>query len=272
MKNYNVRLVGYASLCIFLYILSISVFIYFNNKYTRDVSGNTEEFLTKLYDIDRNLRGSVFKLQNDIIFLPKIFTDNRREIIIKNVIDNFPVEEKVKIFGWDSYAQFFSRTEKRDLGSGIAIANVYGDKLYFSYGVLDENGDFSNAIERIRLRSNNPESDLARLQNIISTAYSSPNTSSNFEEKIATLKKITTDTVFASEKTRIEYLGNEKDITLAAKNLAEANKEKRQQRLQLGLVVITCNMLLLVLLTCIMRNKSSQRTPEKCAYEANPAA
>jgi len=246
-------------LILFLTISNIMTFliIYFFNINSTNYD-EINNYIINRNDTDKELRRAIVELQNKITNLPKLFTVDKREIIINRINNEFTVESTETVRGRDNYISEFSRSDKKDISSGKIVPNIYNNNLFYSYGVLNTQGEFSKEIKKNKISSKNPQHDIAIIQEIIKSASDIEISSANYEEKIATLKRIATDSSFEAEKIRMKFLGNENDATLADKTLLENTRKKNDNNMVGSGIAVVCNVVIFLALTGLLgRNKRS---------------
>jgi hypothetical protein len=77
---------------------------------------------------DSNLRAQIVSLQKKIVNLPKIFTKNKRLLLVEKIGSNFTIESSEKITEKEVIAKFFSRDERKELFSGRIIVQTANNK------------------------------------------------------------------------------------------------------------------------------------------------
>jgi hypothetical protein len=190
---------------------------------------------------DSNLRAQIVSLQKKIVNLPKIFTKNKRLLLVEKIGSNFTIESSEKITEKEVIAKFFSRDERKELFSGRIIVQTANNKLYYAIGLMDENGEFTDVVERNQLQSKNLSADFEKLTSIVNAELSEDKDKINYEEKIALLKQICIDSAFEAEKTRLEFVSKERDAVQTNKKLIQATQGYNQEWLQAVLAILSGN-------------------------------
>lgn len=204
--------------------------------------------------IDTNLRSQIVTLQKKIVNLPKIFTKNTRSLLIEKINANFNIESSDKISSKEALTIIFSRDERKEIFSGKIVAQKVDNKLFYAVGLMNDNGEFTDSVERTQLQSKNIGADFDKLVAIINSDLSDENNKYFYEEKISLLKQICIDSAFESEKTRLEFVSKENDITQINNKFIQANLENHKEWLKVVLAIIGVNALcFLVLAGCYKR-------------------
>jgi len=269
MKPSNVK----NKLVIFIIISNIITFliIYFFNINSKNYD-EINNYIINRNNTDKELRSSIVELQNKITNLPKLFTVDRREVIINRINNEFTVEHTEIVRGRDNYNSEFSRLDKKDISSGKIVANIFKDNLFYSYGLLNTQGEFSEEIKRNKIYSKNPQHDIVRIQEIIKSASDLDISSADYEGKIATLKRIATDSSFEAEQIRMKFLGNENDAILADKTLLENTRKKNDNNMIGSGIAVACNVVIFLALTGILgRNNRSVNRQQEGLEEVSPS-
>jgi methyl-accepting chemotaxis protein len=237
----------------------IGILLYNNEHSAQNIERMVGEVLAIRKRVDLHLRETIVRLQRELITLPQLFVTDPKQAILKQVQHDFTVEEQQQLVGREAYAAFFSRTERRDLAKGLPVTKVDNSKLMLSFGVLDEQGVFTDAVMRMHLTSTQPNVDLARLRQLVAAASAKGHNLSDLEKKIEVLRKAATDKSIEAEKTRTEILGYVDYIKAKEHQMAQANAQRRSFSLMAGLAAIVGNVLVLFLLTRFIVEKPLRR-------------
>lgn len=238
MKKSKIVLVA---VTISLYVISAFALWHLHKTNTLKTLQEINSFNHERETIDSNLRTQIVSLQKKLVNLPKIFTKNRGMLLTEKIGANFTIESREKITEKDVIAKFFSRDERKELFSGKIIVQTANNKLYYAVGLIDENGEFTDVVERNQLQSKNVGADLEKLTAIVNSELSENNDKGNYEEKIALLKRICIDSAFEAEKTRLEFVSKERDVSQTNKKLIQATHGNNQAWLQAVLAILSGN-------------------------------
>jgi len=209
--------------------------------------------------IDSNLRAQIVALQKKIVNLPKIFSKNKRAIQVEMIHANFSVLSTETIAEKEIINQLYSRDQRKDLFAGRVVVQLLDNNLFYSIGVTDQDGEYSGAVEKNLLQSRNAGVDFERLTAIVNSDLSEENGKVNYQEKIAILKQICIDSAFEAEKTRIEFVSNERDVAKINKKFVEATQGYNQQWMNTVLAILAGNVLFAILFVLVFFRKSSHR-------------
>ena len=210
--------------------------------------------------IDSNLRAQIVGLQNKIIKIPKIFSKNKRAILVDMIHANFAIEATEKISEKEIINQLFTRDQRKDLFAGKIIVQTLNDQLFYSVGVTDENGEYTGAVEKNLLQSKNVGADFQRVIAIVNSELSEENGKVDYEEKISILKQMSIDSAFEAEKTRIEFVSNERDVAKINKRFVESTQGYHSDWLNMVLMVLAGNLLFAIVFVIVFfRNRPQQR-------------
>lgn len=227
----------------------IGALLFANNRTAHAIEQMTSEVLAIRERIDVNLRATIVRLQNEFVALPQLFAVDPKKAIIAKVEQDFQLRERQRLAGRESYASLFSRTEKRDLANGQVVVQSGPDSLFLSQGLFDEQGAFTEEVERLHLASSQPQQDQERLHALIKSVQASLVSNVGFEDKITVLRELAADKSIEAEKSRNEMLGYIDDINHHEQRMAEANRQQRRFNLTAGLAAILGNVLVLFFLT-----------------------
>lgn len=231
----------FAAVTISFYAISSFALWHYHQTSSVKTVQEIQSFNHERESIDSNLRAQIVSLQKKIVNLPKIFTKNKRSLLVEKIGSNFTVESSEKITDKEVIAKFFSRDERKELYAGRIIIQTANNKLYYAIGLMDDNGEFTDTVERNQLQSNNLRDDFEKLTSIVTAELAEDNDKINYQEKIALLKQICIDSAFDAEKTRLEFVSKEKDITQTNKKLLQATHGYSQEWLLAVLAILTGN-------------------------------
>lgn len=224
-----------------LYVISSFALWHFHKANTVKALQEIDSVNHERETIDSNLRAQIVSLQKEIVDLPKIFTKNRRLLLVEKIGSNFTIESSEKITEKEAIAKLFSRDERKELISGRIIVQTDNNKLYYAIGLMDENGEFSDVVERNQLQSIDLNADFEQLTSIVNSDFPENNNKINYEEKIALLKQICIDSAFEAEKTRLEFVSKERDVAQTNKKLIQATLGYNQEWLLAVLAILSGN-------------------------------
>ncbi|WP_306549351.1 methyl-accepting chemotaxis protein [Desulfobulbus sp.] len=237
----------------------IGALLLVNHRATEAAEQRTAEVLAIRERVDVNLRETIVRLQKEFVALPQLFAVDAKKTIVERVEREFQVQDRQRLAGRESYGALFSRTEKRDLANGQTVAKIEDNELTLSLGLFDAQGGFASEVERLRLVSSQPETDLERLQTLINAAQAETQNSAGFEDKVALLRGVAADKSLEAEKSRTEILGFVDEINVHERQMAEASQEHRRFSLTVGLAAMAGNALVLFLLTRIIVERPLRR-------------
>jgi hypothetical protein len=209
--------------------------------------------------IDSNLRAQIVGLQNKIVKIPKIFSKNKRAVLIDMIHANFATEATEKISDKGVINQLFSREQRKDLFAGKIVVQTLNNQLFYSVGVTDEHGEYTGVVEKSLLQSKNVAADFQRVTAMVNSDLPEENGKVNYEEKISILKQMSIDSAFEAEKTRIEFVSNERDVAKINKRFVESTQGYHSDWLNMVLMVLAGNILFAIVFVIVFfRNRPPQ--------------
>lgn len=227
----------------------IGALLFVNHRATSRLEAMMADVLAIREQVDVNLRQAIVGLQNEFIGLPKLFNTDPKAMVLEQVEREFPIRERQRLSGRESYAALYSRTEKRDLANGLMVITLENDQPVLTYGIVDAEGVFTADIERLLLASRQADADLERLRTLLDSAHSKANSPTAMEEKIGRLRGLAADKSIEAEKSRTEILGYIDQITQQEQRMHEASRQQRRFSLSAGLAAIAINVMVLFFLT-----------------------
>ncbi len=237
-----------------LYIISSAVLWHIHKENNLKMLKEIDALYHERGAIDSNLRSQIVTLQKKIVNLPKIFTKNTRSVLIERINSNFKIESSEIITSKEALTIIFSRNERKEIFSGKIVAQTVDNKLFYTVGLMNDHGEFTDSVERTQLQSKNLGTDFDKLIALINSDLSEESNKNFYEEKIFLLKQICIDSAFESEKTRLEFVSKENDITQINNKFIQANHEYHKDWLKVVLAIFSVNVLcFLVLASCFSR-------------------
>ena len=257
----NKSKIVFVAVTLLLYIGSSFALWHYHQANTLRTLQEIESFNHDRETIDSNLRAQIVGLQKKIVNLPKIFTKNKQSVLVEKIRSTFTSESSEKITEKEVITKFFSRDERKELFAGRIILQTVNNKLYYALGLTDENGEFTGVVERNQLQSNNVSADFEKLTSIVNSELPADNTKVNYEEKIALLKQICIDSAFEAEKTRLEFVSKERDVTQINKKLIQSTQGNNQEWLQVVLALLGFNILCALVLALWSSRRKDREKP-----------
>lgn len=249
----------FATVTILLFFASAFVWRHLDQGNDARILKEIESLYRERESIDSNLRGQIVGLQKKMVNLPKIFSKNKRGVLIEMIQADFAVEASEKITDREVINKLFSREERKDLFAGRIVVQTVNNQLFFSLGIIDESGDYSGAVQRNLLQTKNLRADFEKLQAITNADISEDTGKVNYQEKIALLKQICIDAAFDAEKTRIEFVSNERDVAKINNTLIAAIEDLKQDRQQTIFLILGGNLFAAIILASVLfRPKSGK--------------
>ena len=232
--------------------LFIGALLYVNYQSSLTVQQTVDDVLQIREQLSSNLRSAIFQLQKEFISLPEFFKVDRRAEILSAVDRDFQVASRETLTGRQAYRPLYSRTERRDLARNRMVLQERDGKVVLSYGLLDEENNFTQTVERLTLRSPDPAGDAARLRELIGRLDDQSGEAEALQQKIRELGVRVADESLKAEKTRNEILDHVEEINAMEKKLAAVRDQQQRFTLGMGLLAIFANMVVLFFLIRII--------------------
>lgn len=228
--------------------ISIGSLLYVNVKSSEKISEKVDEVLSIHQQLSSNLREEIVSLQNDFLRLPDLFQANSHARIMETINNNFTLIEKQFLKGREEYTQYFGRKERRDLTQNKFITQLNSGLLTISRGIFDEQGQFTDSVERIILATNDPENDLRRLEELVTTFSSEASSDKTLEVKVYELGALVANVGLEAEKTRNEILDHVDSISDMEQQLDTFRIDQKRYTVGAAGFAIFANMLVLFFL------------------------
>lgn len=230
----------------------IGSLLYFNLNSSRIVEQTVNQVLEIREKLNSNLRVAVVELQNRFLSLPGFFRIDPHASIVENIKREFEVTDSKTIEGRESYANLFSRNERRDLSKRKFVVQVEKGQIKVSSGIFDDAGNFKDSVEQLTLACKNIEEGVELLKTIIVQSSGEADSALALKQKIAQLSGIVADTALQAEKTRNEILYHVETINTMEHKLSETRVRQRKFTMVMGGIAIVANMVVLFILVRII--------------------
>lgn len=213
------------------------------------------EALAKLRDtLSDNLREEIVHLQDKYLQIPQYLEVDPTKDILNWIKKNHPVKSEQVIEGRSNYKSFFSRTQRRDIGNGRFVVHVMDGTLMLSAGVMDEQGEFKDAVKMLSLTSDSPDQDKEIVNSKIEKMNSADN-SDALKQNIASLIGLLADEAIEAEKTRNEIVQFVEGIAKEDEAIKLFGEEKQRLTFYIAAATVILNLVVLYLLTWFIVEK-----------------
>lgn len=186
--------------------LCIGTLIYINWNENRKIDQQTKDLMIIKDQLGANLRKTISDLQNKYLRISDHFSVDPKADILGWIENQYPGASRQMIKGRKKYRKQYNRTGRRDLGKGQFVVSVIDGHLIVSHGILDANGEFTDAVEQIQVDSTSIDSDTSRIKAFIDEASGETNSFASLENKINEMKSMLADEAIMAEKTRNEIV------------------------------------------------------------------
>ena len=220
----------------------------------RQVFQKNEELTQLRETLSDNLREEIVHLQEKYLQIPKLLEVDPTKAIMGWLSQHHPVKSEAVIEGRSHYKSYFSRTQRRDIGKGNFIPHIVDGKLMLSHGLLDDAGNFKDAVKIMELSSSDPEADQKRVADQINTLYGADN-SDTLKQNIAALTGLLADEAIKAEKTRNEIVQFVQRIATEDEAIQLFGQQKQRLTLYIAIATIILNLLVLHFLTWFIVEK-----------------
>ena len=220
----------------------------------QQVSQKNEELTQLRETLSDNLREEIVHLQEKYLQIPKLLEVDPTKAIMGWISQHHPVKSETVVEGRSHYKSYFSRTQRRDIGKGNFISHIVDGKLMLSHGLLDDAGNFKDAVKIMELSSSDPEADQKRVADQINALHGADN-SDTLKQNIAALTGLLADEAIKAEKTRNEIVQFVQRITAEDEAIQLFGQQKQRLTLYIAIATIILNLLVLHFLTWFIVEK-----------------
>jgi methyl-accepting chemotaxis protein len=230
----------------------IGILYYANSRLNRSVESKVEDLLLIHEQLGRNLRETVFALQKKYLALPDFFQTDVHGQITTYLERNFQISGNEILKGRDQYGHFYSREERRDLAQGTSVVQSQTDGLIVSLGLQDTAGNFSEAVQRITLRSDLPEQDRLSILDVIFSIRQQAHSGDALQARLSELTGLLADEALQAENTRNQILYQVDRLSAEEELLDEARTKRERTILTISLLTLAINLVVLFFITRIL--------------------
>lgn len=225
--------------------LCIGILLYVNVTAFFQIASKTNALLELNASMNRHLRSGIFDLQKKYLEIPKFLETDAAQDILTWMRQTFPIEKEETINGTDQYRFFFDRTQRRDVSMGKFVPVPEKGTVVVSKGLMNRDGNFSDAVLRIFIKSEHPDLDIEKINAQLDMIESSMDTPDLIKQKIMDLKSLLADDAIAAETARNEILYKIEDIRKQESALLAYRQEKRNTIGIIAVLAIVINFALL---------------------------
>jgi len=236
LKNISIRSSISAKIIISVATASTLCFctlIYSNWYWDNQISQKYANLLDIQKSLNENLKASIVNLQLKMLTIPDNLKVDPKADIIKWVKTNYALDKEEKITDRDAYKKQYDRTQRRDLSKGLFAVTTDNEKFIVSWGILDNEGKFTDTVDRLLFKSQKTTEDAKTVADQILKIQEQSNNKDAIMNKISQLNIMLADEMMAAEKRRVEILNYTDKI---AENEKALDNSKRQRNLNIALI------------------------------------
>ncbi len=226
----------------------IGALLYVNVRSSNTVEKKVDEVLAIREKLSSNLRDAIVSLQQEFLGLPEFFRIDPKAQVIAAIERDFRITNRRIIRGRAEYSPLYTRKQRRDLSQNKYIVQAINGELTVSFGETDEDGNFTDNVQRFILASSSPVEDTARLSELIDQTVSEANGADALRGKVRELSVKVADSGLAAETTRNEILAHIEEIRAMEEELQAIRRQQRTFSVSMGVIAILANMLVLFVL------------------------
>ncbi|MBB1094465.1 methyl-accepting chemotaxis protein, partial [Rhodopseudomonas palustris] len=212
------------------------------------VESNVNEVLSIREQDSRHLRETIVSLQDKMLSFNSYLKVNPENQIRDWLNDNFNLVEAIKLVGRDSWQDFFDRNQRRDLTRHKTVITGAKDTFTVSFGLMQENGDFTGNIENRVYALPQGVSPVAVKTQINKIAEQTSDDGA-LKVNLDQLATVIADEVLKAEQTRTEILQFAETIGKKEKDLLQTKRQNKKFILGISGIVCLVNLLVIFLLT-----------------------
>ncbi|MBT3806490.1 MAG: hypothetical protein HOG03_18100 [Desulfobacula sp.] len=226
-------------------IFCMGLLVYINLQAFSQVGIETQSLLDINGAMNKDLRASIFDLQQKYLDIPKLLQVDAADEVKAWIKYNYKIDKAEIIEGSENYRKLFNRSQRRDISKGNFVVQQNEEILILSKGVLDKKGNFLDQISQTRIPTDNPAKDAQTISTFIKTAVGNAESGTALKQSLLSLKNLLADEAIEAEKSRNAILYKVDDIEKKKAALLESRKNKQQLIGLMAGLTILLNLVLL---------------------------
>ncbi len=229
--------------------LCMGVLLYTGWKSSRDVGEKTRALLTLNAGLNEDLRARITTLQEKYLQIPVLLTVDPSRTIWDKIKAEYSVVKEERLEGRQAYSGYFKRKQRRDISKGHLVVLSKEGQLILARGLLDDNGEFSQAVALLHLSSTDPDADTAALAEMIRRETTAAESGEALAAQIRQLKAQLADEGLNAEQSRTEILYHVDQITAGERELEAFRSRRQTTSTIIAGVTIALNLIVLYAMT-----------------------
>lgn len=242
--------------------LLIGSLIYTNIRSSKTVEQTSDDVIALQRRLNENLRSTIAAVQADFLALPALFQMNPQKEFIDTISNKYHIAGTERFDSREDYKSHFSRSLRKDLSKGKIVMQRGDGTLNISYGLLDNERQFTDKVIMLRLETADPEQTISELGHIIADIEGRERGEEALLGKVMQLREKVAEVGIKSEKTRNEILQYIETINTGNNLLEKTRHNQERTSLVIGAFAIMINLLLLFLLIRFLVERPLTRLTE----------
>lgn len=242
-------------------IFCMGFLVYVNLQAFSQVGIETQSLLDINGVMNKDLRASIFDLQQKYLQIPKLLQVDAADEVRVWIKHNYKIDKEEIIEGSENYRKLFNRSQRRDISKGSFVVQQNEEILIVSKGLMDKKGNFLDQISQTRIPMDNSAKDSQAISTFIKTAVENAESGTALKQSLLSLKNLLADEAIEAEKSRNAILYKVDDIEKKKSALLESRKNKQQLiGLMAGLTILLNLVLLQVMAWFVVEKPLKQLT------------
>ncbi|MCF6248340.1 MAG: methyl-accepting chemotaxis protein [Desulfobacula sp.] len=239
--------------------ICICALIYINYQAFAQLAIETNAFMEINTSMNQDLRTSIFDLQEKYLDIPRWLEVDAGTRIKRWIENNYLIENREQLKGRESYGKSLNRSQRRDISKGKFIVQQKDKAIIILKGLLDENNNFTDTIDRISLKTDNPLEDIGKIKLFLRKTKLKEAGTNALRVKILGLKNMLADEALAAETARNAILYKVEELEKIKADLTRYRDKKKQTIGLIALMAILVNLMLLNLMAWLVVEKPLKR-------------
>lgn len=235
--------------------LFIGSLLYVNVQPSETIKRKVDEVIAIHESLSTNLREAVVNLQHEFLTLPDFFHTDPNTEILQTIERDYAFVERKVLQDRSKYTQYFNRKERRDLAQNKILVKHDNGQLVVARGIIDTEGKFTDAVERMILLSKDSQTDATTLNDFITTLSVEVSSGEAMQKKVAGLGAKVADIGLKAEKTRNEILDRVESIQLLEQELESSRVDQKRLTTGVAAAAVLANMIVLFFLIRLVVEK-----------------
>lgn len=239
---------------------SLVIFLWFTSTQT-DIKVKELFYIRDQFSAE--LRKEILDTQQNNLKIPGMLEISPNAKINQWLTENYAIKQLDVIQGRTNYVKKYNRKQRRDLSKGKFVVSIANSDILISSGILNDSGEFSNSIQRQKISTTSPASNIITINNMISQISKEKITLESIRKGISGVKLFIANEGIHSESVRNKMLNEIEQIQQKQQILGQYKKMVNWLSVLICFLVLVVNSIVLFLLSRSLIIKPIQQIAQK---------